>query len=76
VRAALRARREIALVDLREEHAYAQAHPLFAVQLSPRRDVPVVLYDAGDGGEDDSGAGLVEPAAERLRALGWTDVRR
>lgn len=79
VRAALRRRQEIALVDLREEDPYAQAHPLWAVQLAasrlaldapwrlPRRDVPVVLYDDGEG--------LVEPALETLRALGWTDVQ-
>ena len=34
VRETLRARREIALVDVREEDPYAQAHPLFAVQLA------------------------------------------
>jgi len=79
VRAALRQRQEIALVDLREEDPYAQAHPLWAVQLAasrlaidapwrlPRRDVPVVLYDDGEG--------LVEPALQTLRALGWTDVQ-
>ncbi|MFT7773775.1 rhodanese-like domain-containing protein [Roseateles sp.] len=78
VRDALRARREIALVDVREEDPYAQAHPLFAVQLStsrleldapwrlPRRDVPVVVYDNGEG--------LAEPSAHKLIALGWSDV--
>jgi rhodanese-related sulfurtransferase len=78
VREALRARREIALVDVREEDPYAQSHPLFAVQLSssrleldapwrlPRRDVPVVLYDGGDG--------LTESAARTLQTLGWTQV--
>lgn len=79
VRQALLERREIALVDLREEHPYAQAHPLWAVQLSasrlaidapwrlPRRDVPVVLYDDGEG--------LVAPAIATLRGLGWSDVQ-
>ena len=78
VRDALRSRREIALVDVREEDPYAQAHPLFAVQLSasrleldapwrlPRRDVPVVVYDNGEG--------LALPAARKLQALGWTEV--
>jgi rhodanese-related sulfurtransferase len=78
VRDALRSRREIALVDVREEEPYAQAHPLFAVQLSasrleldapwrlPRRDVPVVVLDDGEG--------LAEPAARKLQALGWTEV--
>lgn len=79
VRAALRAGREIALVDVREEDPFAQAHPLWAVQLSagrleldapwrlPRRDVTVVVMDDGEG--------LAQPAAGRLRALGWTDVQ-
>jgi len=78
VREALRAGREIALVDVREEHPYAQQHPLFAVQLSaarlaldapwrlPRRDVLVAVYDDGEG--------LAEPAALQLRELGWTQV--
>jgi rhodanese-related sulfurtransferase len=78
VRAALLARREIALVDVREEHPYAQSHPLFAVQLDPsrlesdapwrlpRRGVPVVVMDNGEG--------LAAPAAQKLLALGWTDV--
>ena len=78
VRDALRAKREIALIDVREEDPYAQAHPLFAVQLSagrieldapwrlPRRDVTIAVYDDGDG--------LAEPAARRLQALGYTQV--
>ena len=37
VRRHLLQRREIALVDVREEDPYAQAHPLFAVQLSAGR---------------------------------------
>ena len=80
VRAALLARQEIALVDLREEHPFAQAHPLWAVQLSPlrlaadapwrlpRRDVDVVLYDDGDG--------LVDAAAATLAQMGYTRVHR
>lgn len=79
VRAALRERREIALVDVREEDPFAQEHPLWAVQIAssrleldapwrlPRREVTVVVYDDGEG--------LAAPAAERLRAFGWTDVR-
>jgi rhodanese-related sulfurtransferase len=78
VRDALRARREIALIDVRDEHPFAQAHPLFAAQLSaarlepdapwrlPRRDVELVIYDAGEG--------LAAPAAQRLRALGYSRV--
>jgi rhodanese-related sulfurtransferase len=80
VRARLCARREIALVDLREEASFARSHPLFAVQLSagrleldapwrlPRREVPIALYDDGEG--------LVEPCAQRLQAMGWTAVHR
>ena len=79
VRDDLIARREIALLDLREESAFARAHPLFAAQLAlgrievevldriPRRDVPVVVYDDGEG--------LTRQAAERLAALGYNDVR-
>lgn len=80
LRQRLLGRQEIALVDVREEDPYAQAHPLFAVQLAagrmeldapwrlPRRDVPIAVYDDGEG--------LAEPAAHRLRALGWTAVHR
>lgn len=79
VRRDLIARREIALLDLREEDPFAKAHPLFASQLPlsrlevevldrvPRQDTKIVLYD------DDEG--LVAPAAERLAALGYTNVR-
>ena len=78
VRAELLAGREIALLDVREEDPHAQAHPLFAANLPlgrieidaytklPRRDVPIVLIDGGEGHD------LV--AAERLRQLGYTDV--
>lgn len=78
VRAALLARTEIALIDVREEDPFAQAHPLWAVQLSatrleldapwrlPRRDVTIAIYDDGEG--------LAEPAARRLQALGYTAV--
>jgi rhodanese-related sulfurtransferase len=70
--------REIALLDVREEGPFSLAHPLFAVsvpfgrieikvlELVPRLTVPVVVYDDGEG--------LAEPAAERLRRLGYTDV--
>ncbi|MCR3828418.1 SDR family oxidoreductase, partial [Pseudomonas aeruginosa] len=61
IRAALLARRELALLDVREEDPFAQAHPLFAVNLPlsrleleiharvPRRDTPITVYD--DGGK-------------------------
>ena len=73
------ARREIALLDLREEDPFARAHPLFASQLPlsrleleildrvPRKDAKIVLYDDGEG--------LVSPAGKRLAALGYTQIR-
>ncbi len=79
VRLALLTRQEIALIDLRPEALFAKAHPLFAAQLPPdriaieapvrlpRADVPVVLYDDGEG--------LVDPAAEHFAALGYRGVR-
>ncbi len=54
-------RDEIALLDLRHEAAYATGHPLFAANMAadriapeaetrlPRKDVPIVVYDAGEG---------------------------
>ncbi|HWU12508.1 MAG TPA: rhodanese-like domain-containing protein, partial [Caulobacter sp.] len=78
VRRDLIARREIALLDLREEDPFAKGHPLFASQLPlsrleaeildrvPRQGAKIVLYDDGEG--------LVAPAAERLAALGYTNV--
>lgn len=78
LRAALLARRELALLDVREEDPFAQAHPLFAANLPlsklelevyarvPRRDTPVTVYDDGEG--------LAEVAAQRLLALGYSDV--
>lgn len=79
VRAALIARDEIALIDVREEHDFAQGHPLFAAQIPlrridaeahwriPRLDVPVIVYDGGEG--------LARDAAEKLTAHGYTHVR-
>ncbi len=69
---------EIALIDLREQGAFGQRHILRAVNLPlsrleleyrrliPRRDVPVVLCDAGEG--------LADKAADILCFAGWTDV--
>ncbi len=80
VRSMLLLRDEIALLDLRHEAAFATGHPLFAANMAadrialeaetrlPRKDVPVVVYDAGEG--------LVPLAAERLRGLGYSDVRQ
>jgi len=78
VRQALLARQEIALIDVREEDPFAQAHPLFAANFPagrieldawpriPRRDTAIVVYDNGEG--------LAAPAALTLRQLGYTDV--
>src|SRR5664279_1265585 len=80
VRRALLLREEIALLDTRHEAAFATGHPLFAANMAagridleaemrlPRKDVPIVLYDAGEG--------LVTPATDRLNALGYTNVRQ
>lgn len=79
IRAALLDHREIALLDVREEDPHAQAHPLFAANLPlgrieldaytklPRRDVPIITLDDGEG--------LAERAARRLIELGYRDVR-
>ena len=80
IRRALLLREEIALLDLRHEAAFATGHPLFAANMAadrieleaemrlPRRDVPIVVYDNGEG--------LVPQAATGLAALGYTDVRQ
>jgi rhodanese-related sulfurtransferase len=80
VRRALLLRDEIALLDLRHEAAFATGHPLFAANMAaerialeaetrlPRKNVPIVVYDAGEG--------LVAQAADRLMALGYTHVRQ
>lgn len=78
VRAALLARVEIALLDVREEAPFAEGHPLWAANLAasrleldawgrlPRRGVPIVVYDDGEG--------VAAPSARKLQALGYTDV--
>ncbi len=80
VRRALLLRDEIALLDLRHEAIFATGHPLFAANMAadrialeaetrlPRKDAPIVVYDAGEG--------LVAEAADRLAALGYSDVRQ
>ena len=80
VRTALLLRDEIALLDLRHEASFATGHPLFAANMAadrivleaearlPRKDVPVVVYDAGEG--------LVSSATDRFKALGYADVRQ
>jgi rhodanese-related sulfurtransferase len=80
VRSMLLLRDEVALLDLRHEAAFATGHPLFAANMAAdrialeagtrlhRKDVPIVVYDAGEG--------LVPQAADRLSALGYTSVRQ
>jgi rhodanese-related sulfurtransferase len=80
VRCALLLCDEIALLDVRHEAAFATGHPLFAANMAagrialeaetrlPRKDVPIILYDAGEG--------LVAEAADGLAGSGYTDVRR
>lgn len=79
VKQALLDKQEMALIDVREEHAYAQSHPLFAIQLPigrieadawqriPKRDTPLVLLDNGEG--------LSVRAAELFQRIGYTDIR-
>jgi rhodanese-related sulfurtransferase len=79
VRLALIARRELALIDLREEAPFAQGHPLFAACLPlsrlelevfdriPRRQTPIVVFDNGEG--------LAGRGARTLGELGYGDVR-
>lgn len=69
---------EIALLDLREAGQFGEGHPFFAIplpysrlepealRLLPRRSVRTVLLDDGDG--------VAERAAQRLQALGFTDL--
>jgi rhodanese-related sulfurtransferase len=80
VRSMLLLREEIALLDLRHEAAFATGHPLFAANMAagrialeaetrlPRKDVPIVVYDDGDG--------LVAQAGDRLAALGYSNFRQ
>jgi len=79
IRTALLLRQEIALLDLRHEAVFATAHPLFAANMAadrialeaphrlPRKDVPIVLYDDGEG--------LVAQASAELASLGYSHVR-
>ncbi|KQM18997.1 rhodanese-like domain-containing protein [Novosphingobium sp. Leaf2] len=78
VRSALLARTEIAILDVRDEAQFAAAHPLFAAQIPlariaieapwrlPRQDVPIAVYDDGEG--------LAAKGVAQLRDLGFTHV--
>ena len=75
----LMSRDELALLDVREQGVHCQGHPFFACSLPlsqlelrveglvPRRTVPVVLLDNSD-------EGLAQRAADKLAALGYSDV--
>ena len=70
---------ELALIDVREASAYAKGHILYAASLPlarlellaeralPRRSVPIVVCDGGEG--------LAARAAARLTDSGYCDVR-
>jgi rhodanese-related sulfurtransferase len=72
---------EIALFDVREAGEFGEGHPFFAIplpysrleldigRLAPRRDVRIVLLDAGHDDE-----ALARRAARRLHALGYTQL--
>ena len=78
LRQALLDHQEVALIDVREEAPFAESHPLFAANIPlsklelevysriPRRDTQVTVYDNGEG--------LAARAAQRLVALGYTQV--
>src|SRR5215207_4498337 len=77
IRTALLLREEIALLDVRHEAVFATGHPLFAANMAadrialeaearlPRKNVPIVIYDDGEG--------LVPQAADRFAALGYSN---
>lgn len=74
----LHAGQEVAFLDVREAGQFGESHPLFAIPapwsqleltigtLVPRRSVPVMLLDAGDG--------VAQRAATRLTEAGYADV--
>src|ERR1700752_4860513 len=78
IRTSLLLREEIALLDLRHEAQFATGHPLFAANMAagrialeaemrlPRKDVPVVIYDNGEG--------IVPAARETFARLGYGNV--
>jgi rhodanese-related sulfurtransferase len=78
-RSALLEKRELAILDVREEAPFSEAHPLFAANLPlsklevdaarriPRSDTLLVLYDNGEG--------LAQIAAGRLARLGYSNIK-
>jgi predicted metal-dependent enzyme (double-stranded beta helix superfamily)/rhodanese-related sulfurtransferase len=81
IRETLLQRQEIAILDVREEHPFAQCHPLFAANVPlgrieadawtriPRLDTFIVLYGTAFNGDD-----LAQPAAHTLKRMGYTNV--
>ncbi len=75
---ALRQQQEVAIVDVRDEALFATGHPLFAVNIPlsklelelldriPQSTTAITLYDNGEG--------LAQAAAERIAALGYSNV--
>ena len=79
LRQALRGEGELALLDVREQGAFANGHLFSASNLAlgslellirdmvPRKGAPIVLSDGSDG--------LAGRAAERLESFGYSDIR-
>ena len=82
IRTSLLLRQEIALLDVRQEAAFATAHPLFAANMAadrialeaavrlPRKDVPIVLYDDGEGLVAPSASGRCPSTFRRASRMG------
>lgn len=83
---ALREGQEVALIDVREEAAFATGHPLFAANLSlskleldvldriPNRRTAITLYDNGEFYDEARGERKAVRAAEFLKSLGYQDI--
>lgn len=85
VRTRLLEKKEVALLDVREEDPHARSHPLFAANFPlsrleqdaftklPRHDAYIVTFDSGNPTEGYD-ATDAELAAQRLIELGYTNV--
>ncbi|MBU9845528.1 rhodanese-like domain-containing protein [Rahnella ecdela] len=83
---ALRVGHEVALVDVREEAAFATGHPLFAANLSlsklelevldriPNRRTAIILYDNGEFYDAARGERKAVRAAEFLKSQGYQNI--
>lgn len=83
---ALREGQEVALVDLREEGAFATGHPLFAANLAlsklelevqdriPNRQIAITLYDNGEFYDERRGERKTTRAAALLKSLGYRNI--